>query len=594
MTVLEAAVRFIPPAKNTKVFVKDGATRDIIKEVLDCFGDSKEQLKKFAPYLQGATVQDTCNNIWNFWKNNITYKVDGDNVQWVKEPARVWSSKFCDCKSFSVAVACSLYALGIDGKFRFASYGLNTTTPTHVYVVAMYQDKEIIIDCVWTEFGTQKPFAKNWDYNMSTAIYRLAGLDDGKPVSTRGRLGFDINDPAINEATMDLLVKKQRLELEQLQAAKIHGIGSTRDNEYEVAIMGYNNALAALGVRGYKHKRFAGMEAAIPVAERDSVGSIFSSKKKQLSKAKALDDGGKTVSRKKARLLAKHGIKAKKVKEGLLKKIGKGIKKGLSAVALVAIKKALPQQAPFFLYIYLKESVLANVPPIVLTKRQKALNFKKIIVDKLGMKPEKFEEIIRNGIMSNFGKGPEDVIADWMKAANFKIGIIPIVLAAGKILISLLKKLIGAQAEKIKADVANFTPAPEDWGSVSPEAVKELEKDIRAQPDNDGGAAAMRPEDDGGVDADGNKEKDEKGTYNPAYKGSRSMDAKGNTRFNDDGMLNPAFVPMESNPEDAPAGDGPLTKSKDLPEVTVTSSGTSNAGGIVLGLAALGIMLGKK
>lgn len=110
MMLTQLADKYIPVPKNKKELIKpDGVTRDIIKEVLDCYQQEKEQLQKFAPYLKGSSVLETCYNIWNFWKSNIRYQVDVENEQWVKTPAAVWASKFCDCKSFSVAVASSLH-----------------------------------------------------------------------------------------------------------------------------------------------------------------------------------------------------------------------------------------------------------------------------------------------------------------------------------------------------------------------------------------------------------------------------------------------------------------------------------------------------
>lgn len=169
MSSFIAYAKLIPPAVNKKVLLdKDGNTRDIVREVLQTYADSRNQLKMFAPKLKGKTLLETCSNIWHFWKEEVAYKIDPDGVQWIKTPSAFWDSKFGDCKSFSIAVAASLHALDIKGAFRFVSFGANTTTPTHVYVVVKEGDKEIIIDCVWTKFNSQKPYAAKWDYNFSS------------------------------------------------------------------------------------------------------------------------------------------------------------------------------------------------------------------------------------------------------------------------------------------------------------------------------------------------------------------------------------------------------------------------------------------
>ena len=467
MTIQERAGRTIPKADNKKVLKKRaGETRDIVREVLECYAESRDQLKDFAPYLKGRTATETCRNIWQFWKENIGYRVDAEGVQWIKTPAAVWETKFCDCKSFSVAVAASLYALGINGKFRFASYGSNKELPTHVYVVAETEGREIIIDCVWNRFDDQKRFAKNWDYNM-TAIYRISGIKDSR---RKGELDIDVHDPDLTEAELDLALNKQKLELEQMIARKKHGIGSVTDDAYQTEIEAHN---AALGYIAGKKKNKSG--GGSPAAPKQS---------KKLRKAIKKNDG-KGVTKKQAKRLQKAGVTVKKRKEGLLKRVAKGLKKAVTTPVRLAAKTQLPKNAPFFLYLFLNdEKILSKLPDAVQQKREKALHYKSILTDKLSMKESNFMTTIRNGIMNRFGKSPENVLASWM--AEWKktngIGILPLAIlkAAG----SGLKMLLGKMGENFAADVEESTPAPEDWGTVSEEVRQQMAKDVQAQPAN--------------------------------------------------------------------------------------------------------------
>jgi len=169
----------IAAATNTnKVKYRNGNTTDIMHEVVDCFKDSHTQVADFASQLKGRTVEDTCNNVWSFIKHNITYKIDPAGVQWIKTPARLWSDKNGDCKSFSVMAASLLAHNGITPTFRFTSYSRLDNTPTHVYVVVKQPNKkEIIIDAVYTGFNQQKPYTFKKDYTM-TKISRLSGLEE--------------------------------------------------------------------------------------------------------------------------------------------------------------------------------------------------------------------------------------------------------------------------------------------------------------------------------------------------------------------------------------------------------------------------------
>lgn len=167
----------IPKPLNTELFPISGDTEDIVARVLIVFHQSKNQLKKFAPELKGETIKETCNNIWNWVKENIKYRKDPPGVQWIKTPARLASDGSGDCKSYSVFIASCLYNLGIKGTFRFVSYDKTDPTPTHVYVVVKSRGEEIIIDDVMPAFNREKAYASKFDYNM-TRISTMAGIGE--------------------------------------------------------------------------------------------------------------------------------------------------------------------------------------------------------------------------------------------------------------------------------------------------------------------------------------------------------------------------------------------------------------------------------
>ena len=243
----------------------------------------------------------------------------------------------------------------------------------------------------------------------------------------------------------------------------------------------------------------------------------------------------------------------------MFKKIGKGLKKIVTAIPRLAIKKTLPKSAPFFLYTFITDPrVLAKLPSTVAIKKGKGEKYKKILIDKLGLKPENFESIVRNGIMSALGDTPENVIAKWMKEQNFSVGIIPIVVGAGKALFGLVKKLAGKAAEGLQDDVQNFSPAPEDWGAGA------VDPQTATQQQNSGGGGSITPT--GG------------GDYNYDH---GDGDAGNTANLDSDGALN----------EDTAGGE---SEKGLLPEAT----GQTEGGGLgMLLIAGAGIMMlagGKK
>ncbi|MCC6258068.1 MAG: hypothetical protein IT254_07090 [Chitinophagaceae bacterium] len=531
MDLKAIADKTIPQAENKKVLKKNGETQDIIKEVLECYRDSRVQLLRFAPYLKGNTVLETCYNIWSFWKTNIRYQVDAEGVQWVKTPAAVWASKFCDCKSFSVAIACCLDALGIKGKFRFVSYGLNKEVPTHVYVVAFHQGREIIIDCVWHSYNSEKPYTKKWEYNM-TAIYRISGIGNAAPVYKPGELNIDVNNPNLTEAELELALHKQEMELMQKinRKNKIGAIGSPLDNAYQVEIEAANAALKAISGHGIGGKK---------------------RKERRLKKAIKANDG-KGVNKRQAKLLEKAGIAVKKRKEGLLKRVAKGLKKVIKAIPRLVVRTQLQKSAPFFLYTFITDpKVIARLPETVRIKKAKADRYKNIIVGKLEMKPEIFDKAIRNGIMKHMGDTPENILAKWMQEANFSVGIVAIIGVAAKFLWDIIKKLAGKAVENMKNDVAQYTPDKTDWTGVSAEDKKEMAE------------AQKNSYDDGVKTFEGNAN---------AAEGSEGAEGADGQPFDND-------------------------RSKTLDPVELNASRPQTAGGgvmILVGLAALALMAGGK
>lgn len=481
--IAAVANKTIPAAAGTKVLKKEGETQDIVAEVIQCFKDSRGQLKNFAPHLKGATLKQTLYNVWHFWKYNITYQTDPTGVQWVQEPKALWQRKSGDCKSLSVAVMCTLYELDIKASFRFTSYGSNKSFPTHVYVVVLHNGKEIPVDCVWKEFGTQKPFTNKWDYNM-TSIYRLAGFEESingrrakarkaaRRLNKRGNLQIDVQDSGTTQAEMDLAVQKQKLELEQEISARVNGIGGLHDNAYEFEIAALHNAIEEIAG---KRKGTKPTQKKLSKGQAVAPGQRVS---KKTAKAIKKNTAGKAVNKKQAKKLEKLNIAVKKRKESLIKKVGKGLKKVVTAPARIAAKTQLPKNAPFFLYLFI-DSTTKNLPEAVKIKRAKAVQLKNTLVNKLGMKESNFTGVVRNGIMNHFGDSPEAVIAKWMKDANF-IGLLPLLAAAGKGILALAK----SAGANIQSNLEQYAPSPEDWTGVSTELKEEIKRGVEDKEEN--------------------------------------------------------------------------------------------------------------
>ena len=382
-----------PRPQDDRVSYPDGNTQDIINTVLFADKIASKYTEKFAATLRGATGRETCRNIWEFVKTQIPYKLDPSGVQWIKSPGRLWADKAGDCKSFSVFTASCLKNLNLPYGYRFTSYR-NDPTPTHVYVfVPLGKNKEIILDSVWDgPFDTQKEYTHKKDYLMSEISYlgsiggRVSPQAPAQPAHTPGELRLTKPVDQITEGEMDLLLARQRLEIEKANSIGIAGPNNYQVKRYDAALATINAAIASINnpdaICGMGENMVANARAR---GQKEMVGNIF-------------------------------------------KKIGKGIKKGVKAVTKVItlpirmiakgiLEIYLPKAAPAFLYLFAEEKVLADK---MKAKRKKSLKFKNFVVKKIGMKDKHFMSIVRNSLTKKYKMSPENYLAKALKNVAVK------------------------------------------------------------------------------------------------------------------------------------------------------------------------------
>jgi len=148
------------------VLVKANATNGELQRAIEAvIPQATKQAAAFASRYKGKDEMATCKNIFDYLKNNINYKADGDSQQ-VRLPSGLMRTKQGDCKSYSVFTSAVLSNLGIPHKLVYASYNPKDNTPTHIYVMT---DKGCIIDAVYGKFNAEKKptFKKYKKMNIS-------------------------------------------------------------------------------------------------------------------------------------------------------------------------------------------------------------------------------------------------------------------------------------------------------------------------------------------------------------------------------------------------------------------------------------------
>jgi len=168
-------------AKDENFVVYENAdTTGIIEVILLADGQAAQYTQTVSPLFMGEDLEETCENVFDFIKDNIRYQKDPSGHEQVKSPGRLWEMKEGDCKSMAIFIASILKNLGVPYVYRFAHYpnGIEWDQDVnHVFVVADPWGKGIIIDPVTNYFNYEEPYsyAEDWDPEIKGPVRTING-----------------------------------------------------------------------------------------------------------------------------------------------------------------------------------------------------------------------------------------------------------------------------------------------------------------------------------------------------------------------------------------------------------------------------------
>lgn len=153
----ETLLQKLPPFRNDRRLICDNQrTKDIIALMLD----SHLQFAKFYDLIGceflGSTIQETCDNLYAFCKQNLQYQEESGDLQTVSVPQALLTWGKCDCKGYASFICGCLDAIkrakkqNIDWHYCFASYNVGVKRkdriPYHVFSVVDTANKPIWVD----------------------------------------------------------------------------------------------------------------------------------------------------------------------------------------------------------------------------------------------------------------------------------------------------------------------------------------------------------------------------------------------------------------------------------------------------------------
>lgn len=191
--------RFFPSLSTLEnknnVVMRDGTVEDAVALMAQVAERYKEDTSLIAKFLEGKTIEKTCENIWNFIYTYIQYKEDEDGIEQIRRPLRTWNDRASgvDCDCMSVFASSILKNLNINHYFRITKY--DKPEYQHVYVVVP-KDKTIdgidsyyTVDGVIGSFNSEKKYSAHKDFNTMNGI----------PIQFLNGIGSIDNDHAILE-----------------------------------------------------------------------------------------------------------------------------------------------------------------------------------------------------------------------------------------------------------------------------------------------------------------------------------------------------------------------------------------------------------
>jgi hypothetical protein len=172
---------FGPPKKEDKYLTYAGTTEDTIDFMADIIKNTLADTQSIAPRLKGATVQDTCRNVFNFVFQHIQYKPDDPTTEELRRPVRSWADRVTgvDCDCYSIFIGSILSNLNIPFALRMVKIG-GRPYYQHVYVVVpksgqriglLKKSDYITIDPVLDTFNEEHPFTEKYDLFMQPIKY---------------------------------------------------------------------------------------------------------------------------------------------------------------------------------------------------------------------------------------------------------------------------------------------------------------------------------------------------------------------------------------------------------------------------------------
>lgn len=291
-TSVDETLIVIPSTARQEIKHYDwGDTKDIMRVIM-LVVDKTElagQVEKFSQQFKGNTAKaqyEQLKRLWEWVRNNITYKADGGKAQIIKHPARLYEDNMGDCKSFTVFIRFVLYNLEIPHIIRFISQ-TSSRRIDHVYPVAYLDGKEVVLDAVHNMFDNEVPATRVVDKKPKmTKIVEIAGVRKlGNKFQIRSnvrrnRAGIPVSSyipfSSLTRGEAALLLQARQHEIKAAINAK-NGYSDAADTHkrmYDVLTNEFSTSVSGKYVGGLDQQYRKKVEGVLKAARQDNAPAL--------------------------------------------------------------------------------------------------------------------------------------------------------------------------------------------------------------------------------------------------------------------------------------------------------------------------------
>lgn len=465
--MIGAATTAIPAPRSVKKLIKEEyRTGDIVSLVQHVaktrVSETAVFAKKFSPDIKGLR------KLFNWVYQNITYKVDPAENQWVQSPGWLNKSQKGDCKSISALISTTLTNMGIDHKIRYVSYSGGEFT--HVYPVAILNGQEIPMDVVWKiqnggQFGKEKSYSRKQDFKMK-GLYQLGstGLSISGGIGTAEYLNGVIGEMETTLAD----IKKAAAGIPDVVQKGWGDVTRMTKGQVDRMIMADRYGIQAKGSSNPKRKRALlsavkamekGSLAGIAGIEDDAIQAEVNQVLRMASRStgKAVQPIAFTIPG-----IPKLPAHVDGFFKNIFNKAKKVVKQVTNAVAALFkkftnwfFKFAAKGIGPFFIFKFLP---LKKIFSPKIKQRQQAQSKSYEFIKKVGKYDDRqVQGLMLNGILENTGKTPEQLVTEAGVTAIGAVPLIPVIMKAVTVLIEVVGKLTSIFKSKEEPGIISET-----------------------------------------------------------------------------------------------------------------------------------------